>query len=71
MRAEAARVHDPFRDPLVIEVEDLLAEVEVLERGGTAIADAQRVLIVGDGHSLRGGQDVVVGCDLMRFSTAR
>jgi len=64
-------VHDPLRYPLVIEVEDLLAEVEVLERCGTAIADAQCVLIVGDGHSLRSGQDVVVGRDLMRFSTAR
>ena len=48
MGAEAAGVDDPLRDPLVVEVEDLLAEVEVLEQRGTALPGTQRVLIVGD-----------------------
>jgi hypothetical protein len=30
MHAEPAGVHDPLRNPLVIEVEDLLPEMEVL-----------------------------------------
>ena len=52
MHAEPAGVHDALGDPFVIEVEDLLPEVEVLERRWAALADAQRVLIVGDGSAL-------------------
>ena len=36
MRAEAACMHDALGDAFVIEVEDLFAEVEVLEQGRTA-----------------------------------
>jgi hypothetical protein len=32
---KAARVNDPFRDTLMIEVEELLTKVEVFQRGGT------------------------------------
>ena len=41
VRAEAARVDDPLRDALVVEVEDLLPEVEVLEQRRTALAEPQ------------------------------
>jgi hypothetical protein len=34
-------VDHPFRDPLVVEMEDLLPEVEVLQRAGPAFADPQ------------------------------
>ena len=36
--AEASGVDDPFGDPFVVEVEDLLAEVEVLEQRRSALA---------------------------------
>ena len=52
VRAEAAGVHDALGDPLVVEVEDLLPEVEVLEQRRAALAGAQRVLVVGDRHAL-------------------
>jgi hypothetical protein len=39
VRAEAARVHDALGDALVVEVEDLLAEMEVLQQRGPAGAD--------------------------------
>ena len=45
--AEAAGVHDALGDPLVVEVEDLLAEVEVLQQRRAAGAVAERVLVVG------------------------
>jgi hypothetical protein len=32
VRARAARVNDTLRDPFVIEVRDLLAEVEIFEQ---------------------------------------
>jgi hypothetical protein len=41
---------------VVLVVEELLAEMEVLQRCGAALTDPQRVLIVGDGRSLLGGQ---------------
>ena len=52
VRAVAASVHDALGDALVIEVEDLLAEVEVLQRGRPALADPQGVLVVADDHAL-------------------
>jgi hypothetical protein len=42
-------VHDPLRDPLVVEVGDLLAEDEVLEEGGSPEPRLEGVLVVGDG----------------------
>ena len=46
--AGAARVDDALRDALVVEVGDLLAEVEVLEQRGAALARLERVLVVVD-----------------------
>ena len=54
--AVATGVHDTLGDPLVIEVEDLLAEVEVLEQRRPPLADPQRVLVVRDRHALLGGE---------------
>jgi hypothetical protein len=46
MGAEAARVDDALGDALVIEMENLFAEMKVLKRGWPPRPDAQRVLIV-------------------------
>jgi hypothetical protein len=49
-------VHDPLGDALVIEMEDLFAEVEVFEGGRPALAEFQAVLVVGDRDALLGRQ---------------
>ena len=69
MRAIAAGVHHALGNALVVEVEDLLAEMEVLERRRSTRADLQRVLIVGDRPALGGRQDghVAFG-DLMQLA---
>ena len=41
VRAEAARVDDALRNALMVEVEDLLAKMEVFQRGRTARADPE------------------------------
>jgi hypothetical protein len=43
---------DALRDALAIEVADLLEEVVVLHRRGTALADGSLVLVVVDGVPL-------------------
>jgi hypothetical protein len=62
-------VHDALGDPLVVEVEDLLAEVEVLERRRAPIADPQRVLVVGDRYALLGRQGRAAARRLVGLST--
>ena len=52
MRRRATRVDDPLRDPLVVEVRDLLAQDEVLEQRRPAETGLQRRLVVGDGDAL-------------------
>ena len=47
MRAIAPGVHDALRNPLMVEMEDLLAEVKVFQDRRPSSADFQRVLIVG------------------------
>ncbi len=69
MRAVAARMHDALGNALVVEVEDLLAEMKVLDQRRTARADLQRVLIVRDRSALCGRQDrLVIGRDLVQFA---
>lgn len=70
MHPVAAGVHDTLGNALVIEVEDLLAEVEIFDQRRAAFAGAQAVLVVGDGAALGGRQDgrVAFG-DLVKFST--
>ena len=65
VRARAARVHDALRDPLVVEVGDLLAQDEVLEQRRPARAEPQRVLVVGDRHALVRRQAPIAGVDPM------
>ena len=48
VRARAAGMHDALRNPLVVEVEDLLAKDEVFEQRRPAGAETKAVLVVGD-----------------------
>ena len=69
MRAIATRVDDPLRDSLVIEMEDLLAEVKILQQGRPARTDLQGILVVGNRSPLRRGQHRHVAArDLMQFA---
>src|SRR5262245_4488730 len=69
-RPEAAGMYHPLGDALMVEVEELLAEVKVFERRGAACTDPERILVVGDGDPLLSGQDGrVPPCTLVYFST--
>ena len=70
MRPIAARMDNPFRDTFVIKMKDLFAQGEILKQGWARCADAQRILVVGDDDTLRGGQPFspVFGV-LMHFAT--
>ena len=61
VEAVAAGVDDALGDALVVEVEELLAEVEVLQEGRAAGPDPERVLVVGDGDPLLRRQGRVAG----------
>jgi hypothetical protein len=61
----APGMHHPFRDVLVIEVGDLLAQVKVLEQRRAAVPGLQRVVGVRQAEPLGGGQ-VVAGLPLLR-----
>ncbi len=52
MSAEAASVDDPFGNALMVEVEDLFAEVEVLQQRSDRAGRLERVLIVCDRDAL-------------------
>ncbi|MCY1241116.1 hypothetical protein D9M72_540020 [compost metagenome] len=56
MRSGAAGMHHTFRDALVVEVGDLLAEVVVLEQYRAAPACLQRVVRILEPEPLRGGE---------------
>lgn len=56
-------MHDSFRDPLMVEVLDLLPENEVLQERRPAAATLQRILVVADRHAVIGGQS---GCRVCR-----
>jgi hypothetical protein len=47
-------MHDPLWDAFVVEVEDLLAEMEVVDQQRPACADA---LVISDGTALRRRQN--------------
>ncbi len=57
VRSCAPGVHDPLRDPLVVEVRDLLAQVVVLEERGPTLAGLERVVGVPQACSLGGRQE--------------
>ena len=58
MRAIPPGVHDPLGDALMVEMEDLLAQGEILQQRRAGRTGPQRVLVVGDHHALRGGHPV-------------
>jgi hypothetical protein len=53
-------MHHPLRDAFVVEVEDLLAQHEVLEQRRTRCTGTQAVLVVRDGDALGRGQPLAV-----------
>ena len=56
MRAVAAGMDDALGNALVIEVEDLLAKMEIFQQRRAAAPDPERVLVVGDRNALLRGQ---------------
>ena len=66
----ATSVNDALWDAFVVEVEHLLAQYEVVQQRRSAVADLQRVLIVGDRRPLGGGErGVAPSTGLMRLAT--
>ena len=63
MGRRPAGVHDALGDALVVEVRDLLAEDEVLEKRGPAQPGLERALVVGDGLGEVRGEGLVAGVD--------
>ena len=63
MRTAAAGVDDPFGNPFMVEVGDLLAKDEVLQQRGAADAGLERMLIVPDRYTLIRRQPLPVGID--------
>ena len=56
VRAGAARMYDALRDALMVEMEDLFAEVEIFEKGRSARARLERVLVIVDRQPLVRGE---------------
>lgn len=56
MGGRTACVHHPLRDPLVIEVRDLLTEMVVLEQGRSPGSRLERVIGVVQPRALRRGE---------------
>src|SRR5579871_817032 len=71
MSTETTRMHDALGNSLVVEVENLFAEVGVLQCGRTPHPNLQRVLVVGDRNSLLGSEPRnVAGGYLMGLASA-
>ena len=56
MGRRAAGVHDALGNALVVEVRDLFAEVEIFEKGRSARARLERVLVIVDRQPLVRGE---------------
>ena len=70
VRAIAAGMHHALGNALMVEVEDLFAEVEIFQQGRAARALAQRILVVGDRNALLGGEGFnIAPRGLMQFPT--
>ena len=69
MRSETTGMNHPFGDTLMVEVEELLAEVKILERGRPAHSDLEGILVVRYRNSLLRSQyrSLAIG-NLVRFS---
>ena len=59
MGAIAPRVHHALGDALMVEVEDLLAEMRIFDQRRAAVALPKGVLIVGNRHPLLRCQDIL------------
>jgi hypothetical protein len=69
VRRRTAGMDDALRDALMVEMENLLAEMKVFEEGGASGADFEAVLVVRDWAALSGGQDIAVSRrDLVKFT---
>jgi hypothetical protein len=67
MRRRTAGMDDTLRNPFMVEMHDLFAKDKILQQNRTARADFQRILVVGDGNALIGGQERAVPGRLMGF----
>jgi hypothetical protein len=56
MRTITARMHDPFGNPLMVEMKHLLTEVKVVDDEWSQGPDAKRVLVVRNWSALGGRQ---------------
>src|ERR1022692_1217440 len=56
VRGRTARVHDTFRNSLVVKVEYFFPQDKIFKQGRAARAGAQRVLVIGDANALIGRQ---------------
>ena len=63
MRGGTTRVDHPLGNAFMVEMGDLFAQDKVFQRGRPAQADLERILVVGDGHALAGGQALLAGID--------
>jgi hypothetical protein len=62
-------MHHALGNALVVEVEDFLAEMEVLDQRWAALTDLQGVLVVGYRTTLRGGENLCIALgDLVQFA---
>src|SRR5687767_8508161 len=69
MRSETTGMNHPFGDTLMVEVEELLAQVKILERGRPARSNLEGILVIRYRNSLlcRQYRSLAIG-DLVRFS---
>ena len=56
MRARAARMHDALGNALVVKVCQLLAQDEVFQEHGPTHPELQRILVIGNRHTLVGSE---------------
>ena len=51
-------MHDPLGNALMVEVRDLLAQMEVFEERGPSLARLERMVGIGQTHTLSRGQEI-------------
>ena len=69
MNTRPSRVNDTFRNALVVEVRDFLAEDEILQQHGAAWMRLERILIIRNRQALiRRKRRMFFTCDLMEFA---
>ena len=63
MGGGTACMHHPLGNALVVEMGDLLAQVEILQQGGPAFANLERMVRVGQPHPLGRREKIPALCD--------